>query len=281
MIGYIHQQKINKIQRKKQLEEFELQEKTKQQENMQQVEPKKDICQKLENIISVVTPKILSNPSSQPSANNISNKSKAIFPENWYISISFGYSRSENFPQAVGLARMAPQYIENDIDGQLMYQAIYSSKPDEYLMFIKLYELVSQWKSCYVIINGTIVDRKIVQGLNYCYGDKCRNGNKDFCYGASYMTQNPFVCHRLQISSYNNPLYEFYTHTKFNTYQLDKNNLVNKIMSKSTIYSFCPCFDLQKTLKVVEKLPIHISQHQYQKLVKMCYDDRIKKYIKI
>lgn len=50
---------------------------------------------------------------------------------------------------------------------------------------------------------------EIVGGLNYCYGDFCRNGRLNFCFGASEYTENPFGCHRLQISATNNPWYSF------------------------------------------------------------------------
>ena len=197
--------------------------------------------------------------------------------QEWNISISFGKSSSANFPQAVALAQMAPHYIENDFDGQILYQSIYSSSPKDFLLFIKLYELVCNWKSCYTFINGQIVDRKIIQKLNYCYGDKCRSGNKYFCYGASYMTQNPFGCHRLQISACNNPLYEFYVQTGFNTYTLDKNKLMQKIIDKSEIYSVCPCFNLQHITDIVDNLPIHINKFRYKKLIDFCSDENIIK----
>ena len=88
----------------------------------------------------------------------------------WHVSISFGKSTSQNFSKALAMAKNAPQYIEStDEKGNPIYQATYG--PDEYLKFIALYELVSNWKSSFVFMNGEMVDRKIVGGLNYCYGD--------------------------------------------------------------------------------------------------------------
>ena len=40
------------------------------------------------------------------------------FP-NWYASVSFGKSRSKNYVQAIALAKMAPKYIENDVEGSI------------------------------------------------------------------------------------------------------------------------------------------------------------------
>lgn len=203
------------------------------------------------------------------SNNHINDNKVSVHDEsfgNWYISLSFGASKSNNFPQAVGLAKMAPKYIENNINGQIIYQAIYSEKPQEYLMFIKLYELVSNWKSCYVIINGMVVDRKIVQGLNYCYGDKCRTAKHDFCYGASYMTENIFGCHRLQVSACNHPLYQFYKHKGLNTYLFDREAFFDYISLNFQNYKLCPCFNEENIYKIINSIPDVISKTQYQKL---------------
>lgn len=180
------------------------------------------------------------------------------FPD-WHISITFGKSRSENFPQAVGLAIMAPKYLENIIKDKTMHQAIYSSKPSEYLAFIKLYELVSNWKSCFVIINGQMVDRKIVGGLNYCYGDKCRSGNPEFCYGASYMTENPFGCHRIQISACNNPWWTFGRFDNKGVWLVDKKAMLKRILEYSEPYRLCPAFSIDNVMDALKNLPDRIN----------------------
>ena len=150
-------------------------------------------------------------------------------------------------------------------NGVILHQAIYSSKPNEYLSFISLYELVANWKSSFVIINGKIIDRKIVGQLNYCYGDKCRSGNPNFCYGASYMTENPFGCHRLQVSAANNPWWSFYRLIG-NTYILNQEELKKRIDSYASIYCICPCFNYQQIMKAYNSLPVKLSQKKYAKL---------------
>lgn len=183
-----------------------------------------------------------------------SMKKKLEFPD-WYVSISFGKSVSKNYPQALALAKMAPQYIENEVGGKILHQAVYSDKTDEYLQFIKLYELICQWKSCFVVINGNVVDRKIIGGLNYCYGDKCRSGNPNFCYGASPITDNPFGCHRIQISSYNHPWWSFnYLDTK-GIVHVDKESIFKRIVEYSQPYRLCPSFSLETVKKKLNDLP--------------------------
>lgn len=186
----------------------------------------------------------------------------------WYISISFGYSKSSNFPQALALAKTAPQFIENDVDGKKLYQSIYSHKPKEYLQFIKLYELINQWKSCFVIVNGQLMDRKIVGGLNYCYGDKCRSGNADFCYGASDMTKNPFGCHRLQISAYNSPWWSYGIFDTKGIFHVDKDSIRKRISEYSTPYIMCPCFSIDRINVALNNLPDIINPHTDSRWVK-------------
>jgi hypothetical protein len=177
----------------------------------------------------------------------------------WHISISFGKSNSKNFPQAVALAKMAPQYFEQTVDKNILHQAVYSDQPDQYLQFIKLYELIQNWKSCFVVINGQLVDRKIVGGLNYCYGDKCRSGNPSFCYGASMFTENPFGCHRLQASAWNNPWWSFGIFDTQGIWHVDKNAILERITEYSQPYRLCPAFSWEKALDGLKKLPNTIN----------------------
>lgn len=225
---------------------------------------------------------IKKNVSYTPNIINVEDTlSKEIVYPDWYISISFGESKSQSFAQAVALAQMAPQFIINNVEGKKLYQAIYSDKPNEYLQFIKLYELVSQWKSCFVILNGKIMDRKIIGKLNYCYGDKCRSGKSDFCYGASEMTENPFGCHRLQISSYNNPWTSFGQYDTSGVFHIDKIAIKNRIMDYSTPYLDCPCFSMDKVLEALDKLPNKINKtNNYNSSYdsKMSLDELLNEY---
>lgn len=225
---------------------------------------------------------IKKNVSYTPNIINVEDTlSKEIVYPDWYISISFGESKSQSFAQAVALAQMAPQFIINNVEGKKLYQAIYSDKPSEYLQFIKLYELVSQWKSCFVILNGKIMDRKIIGKLNYCYGDKCRSGKSDFCYGASEMTENPFGCHRLQISSYNNPWTSFGQYDTSGVFHIDKIAIKNRIMDYSTPYLDCPCFSMDKVLEALDKLPNKINKtNNYNSSYdsKMSLDELLNEY---
>ena len=186
--------------------------------------------------------------------------------QEWEISVSFGKSTSKSFSQAVYLAKAARKYEEYEHDGKMVYQAWFSAEKDEYLNFIRLYEFVANWKSSAAMINGELIDRKIIGGINYCYGDKCRNGRSDFCFGASAFTKNPFGCHRLQISTYNNPWWTF-GHWSGNTFYVDKDSIRARIDEYSTAYRVCPDFNYAAIINRLSMLPNTIIRPNYEALV--------------
>ena len=182
----------------------------------------------------------------------------------WRVSISFGISRSANFDRALFLAQGAPEYTESNG----VYQATYSADPEEYLSFVKLYELVSGWKSVHVMINGHLVDRKIIGNINYCYGDKCRSGNPEFCFGASIFTRNPFGCHRLQMSACNTPWTDFFNPISSGEYMLDKCRIKRRIDYQGRNYkNYCPAFDYDAIIARLNDLPSVVSEQEYLRLM--------------
>lgn len=190
--------------------------------------------------------------------------SEVQFPD-WYISVTFGVSTSASFENAVTMARYAPIFIRGGTESKPLFQAVYGADPQEYLAFIALYEIVRDWKSSFVVINGQMIDRKIVGQLNYCYGDKCRSGNPDFCFGASEMTENPFGCHRLQISACNHPWYSFGKLSPYldKVWLVDKEAIRARASSFAQVYSLCPCFDRERIDKTIRDLPDEIDLRKH------------------
>lgn len=103
------------------------------------------------------------------------------------------------------------------------------------------------------------MDRKIVGGLNYCYGDKIRSGNPEFCFGASEFTTKPFGCHRFQISSYNNPWWSFGEHDNRGIWHVDKEAILTRINNYSEPYQLCSAFSMENILKELDNLPQTIN----------------------
>lgn len=177
----------------------------------------------------------------------------------WNISISFGKSTSSNYVKAVYLAKQSSTYFEDGEGKNIIHQATFTSASNDYLDFIKLYELVGAWKSSFVFINGEMIDRKIIGKLNYCYGDKCRSGNDKFCYGASSYTINPFGCHRLQVSEHNNPWWSYGMLDTTGVWHVDKKSILDRINHHYMPYKNCPSFSYEKVMFNLNNLPNTIN----------------------
>ena len=77
------------------------------------------------------------------------------------------------------------------------------------------------------------------------------------------MTKNPFGCHRLQISSCNNPWWSF-TYYNGRNYTVDKKALLEHAATYSTAYRMCPCFDWDRVVQAINQLPNTIANpNQY------------------
>ncbi len=198
----------------------------------------------------------------------------------WNIIVSFNKSTSANFDKALHWARKSTDYQENEYNGKIIYQAMYSSNPQSFMDFMQLYELVKDWKSTAFIINGELVDKKIVGKIKWCYGDKCITAKNDFCYGASYMTKNPFSCHRLQISACNNPWWSF-GQQQGNKIKIDKDAIVQRINEYSSAYQYCPAFNYNRAIDVVTKIPDYITLEEREQMQFQAYNSNVNAFLGI
>lgn len=189
--------------------------------------------------------------------------------DEWNISISFGKSTSSNYSRAVFLAKQAPIYDEVGEGKEICHQAIYTSSEKDFLDFIKLYELVGNWKSAFVFVNGNLTNKRDVGDLKYCYGDKCRSGNRNFCFGASEFTLNPFGCHRLQVSLGNHPWWDFGYFKSKNIWKIDKEAILERFEAREKPYSdICPAFNRDRVLVELAKLPDFIDLSKDKRFVR-------------
>lgn len=190
-------------------------------------------------------------------------------PSKWEVSLSFGPSRSPAFHQALYLWEHAPRHILLQ-EPTTIYQCFFSADPAEFLAYLQLYDIIKDWKTTSIILNGKLIDRKTMAKINYCYGDKCRCGKKQYCFGASDYSKNPFGCHRLQIESYSNPWYSF-GRREGNRFIINKRLLKETIEENSTEYRLCPAFDLERVLKHLDELPNVLALHEIEKMDPVFY----------
>lgn len=183
----------------------------------------------------------------------------------WVITVSFGKTTSKNLQNAVFIAQKGRNFKCEEIDNSKIYTVEYSDSREDFNNFIMLYDIAGNWKSTAFFINGEMVNKKIVSEIKWCYGDKCNSIKSDFCYGASDYTENPFGCHRLQISSYNNPWWTYY-HKNGVMYILDKESLMDRINRTHNNFKYCPAFNLKNITDIANSLPLSINEVEYSRL---------------
>lgn len=115
------------------------------------------------------------------------------------------------------------------------------------------------------MVNGKFVDKRTISKINRCYGDKCRCCKKNFCFGASEYSNNPFGCHRLQIEATRRPWYSF-GHQEGHLFIIDKQSLKDTILENSIEYQICPSFDLKSILEHLDNLPNVLTLNQIEKM---------------
>lgn len=177
----------------------------------------------------------------------------------WEISVTFTKTASRAFQQTLAIAKASPKFSEQPIDGNTVYKAAFNASPGQFLAFDGLYTIISNWKSCLVFVNREIVDRKVLHDIRWCYGEKCRSGNEDYCFGYNPWTANPFGCFRLQQKALVLSWWEYGKFDSGGVWWLDKERMIRKIKAFSAVYRFCPSFDLENMLAMVDRLPAVID----------------------
>ncbi len=185
---------------------------------------------------------------------------------NWVITVSFGKTTSRNLPNAVFIAKQGRNFNEEEIDGAKIYTVEYTDSREDFKKFIMLYDIAGKWKSTAFFVNGEMIDKKDIAEIKWCYGDKWTSVKADFCYGASQFTENPFGCHRLQISTYNNPWWNYYIKNG-KDYVLAKDDLIERINLTYSSFRHCPAFNKERIINVANALPLNLTSKEYEKLM--------------
>lgn len=179
--------------------------------------------------------------------------------DNENFMITFSKSPSKNFNRALFLAKeKSDHFFVSEDEGQEIFQAVY--QPENYLNFIMLYELISNWKSTFIFKNGEMIDKKTLAQINYCYGDKIRSHDDSFCFGASMFTENPFGCHRLMIHSGQRPWHKWKRFEDREYVYIDKEGMKKQINAKAKTFGICPAFNYDNIISTLEKLPNKIDK---------------------
>lgn len=169
----------------------------------------------------------------------------------WSMTLAFGRSKSENYDRAVFLARQAPEYIES---GGVV-QATFSESPKEFLILSHLFDLIKDWKSLYIAVRGEHADIRLAEKIIWCYGENCRSGCLDYCYGNDTLTENPFGCHRLNIVTYSRPWWTFGFMDDNRVWHVNIDLILERVKKFAETYYICPAFSKSKIISGIFSLP--------------------------
>lgn len=179
-------------------------------------------------------------------------------PNTWTITLAFARSRSPYLPHALFLARQGAEYAE---EGDII-QASFTPNPQKFLTLYQLYEIVKGWKSLYIVINGAHVDTKQAGRIIWCYSERCRFGCLDYCYGYDTLTENPFGCHRLNLTTYSCPWWSYGDMDTAGVWHVDKKTVLRQLQRFTEAYHICPAFSLDSMRRGYDSLPDTIDPKQ-------------------
>lgn len=177
----------------------------------------------------------------------------------WYIALSFYPTNSKKFDEVLSIAKDAPQFLESkDVSAKTYYQAVYSAKQDDFLMFVKLFKLAKDWKSSELFVNATKVDIRLFAPIIECYETKLRS-DEGYCFGSEENTENPFGCHKLGLTQKNEPWWTYGNFDSKNVWHTNKKAIFGEIKTGMKLCRFCPAFSEKKALDVYENIPLEID----------------------
>ncbi len=177
--------------------------------------------------------------------------------EKWQVTLITSESKSVALPPFLEIIKQYPtykEYIENDIQ----YYEV--SFPYQYINeFKKVYEMVKSLRGTRVYICGDLMEKKELSKLLICAGDKNISPLKDFCYGVSLYTLNPFGCHRIQIHSTGAKAWYTFSYLKDGKVIIDKEKILQYMKANLKRFKYCPFMNLQEIWNNFLRLPNEIS----------------------
>lgn len=183
------------------------------------------------------------------------------------VEILFGYSSSPNYQKAVNICKNIPTY-ETESEGKQATHKV-SLPITEIELIINLFDLVGNWKSSQMLINGHSSTKK---QLTY-YGVGCfRSRQKaykpeQYCFGEKEFEANIWGCKRL-----NMPIYEWgggwLEYGKFDNsgiWHFDKKRIRHELEIAIKENELCPVLEPQKIFNTLEKIPDTINPKRDKK----------------
>ncbi len=192
-----------------------------------------------------------------------------IIPENIrpQIEISFGFSHSSLYKDAVNFASRFPTYRSEGEGKEIKHYVSFDLEDIE--AAISLWDMISKWKSSKMSLGGEMITKKnLIYGPLGCWRERKKSPLPEaYCYGTdrNTMEQNIWGCFRLGISNYQ----LFSTWGGFSELVENRYLIINKEeLGKKLAISYlqnriCPALDRERISKVFSSIPKKIDLLNY------------------
>lgn len=194
--------------------------------------------------------------------------------EKWEITLITTDSKSVMLPPFLEIIKQYPtykDYIENSIQ---QYEV---SFPYQHINdFKRVYDMVKNLRGTRVYICGDLMEKKELSQLLICAGEKNISPKKDFCYGVSQYTYNPFGCHRIQIHSMGENAWYNFAYMKDGKVLIDKNSILEYMKANLKRFKYCPFMNLQEIWNNFLLLPNEISLYDENFTIVKTYNGGIE-----
>lgn len=177
------------------------------------------------------------------------------------VELTFGYSSSPSYKQAVELCSNVPTF-ETTGEGREARHKL-TLPITEVELVSKIYDIIGGWKSTTMLIDGYQSTKKDLSfGAIRCYRERQKAWDKEkYCYGEVQQVRNIWGCKRL-----NMPIYEWgggwLDYGSFDAkgvWHFDKARIASDLQAALKGCELCPVLDKSKVLETLESLPDSIN----------------------
>ncbi len=185
------------------------------------------------------------------------------------VEIIFGYSSSLNYDAAVKLCQKIPTYKTKGNDKKARhYVKLFITDVE---LIISIYDLVGNWKSSKMLINGEPSTRKhLTMGAMSCYMARQRAHNPQAsCYGTSWKDMNLWGCTRLNmpINEWHSGWLEYghFDEEEQGAWKLDKKKIWAELEKEIARNKLCPALNRLKVFNTLKGIPTKINpEHNHR-----------------
>ena len=175
--------------------------------------------------------------------------------------ISFGYSSSANYERALQILGNIPESKTEGEGKKIKHSVILPVTETELLM--NLYDLVGNWKSSRMLINGKISSKKDLTyyGLG-CYQNRQHAYKPDqYCYGEKEYDANIWGCKRLNmpIHHWADSWLDYGEFDDSGVWYFDKKRIKHDLENGIRENELCPVLVRTNVMRVLDKLPDSID----------------------